>query len=66
LRNRASVAAEIARRRGATPEQVALAWLLRRSPAIIPIPGTLSLNHLSEDLAAAELELTDDEFKALR
>lgn len=61
-----SVAAEIAKRHRATPAQVALAWLLRRSPATLPIPGTLSLDHLRENLAAAELELTDDEFGALR
>ena len=60
-----SVAAEIAQRHRATPAQVALAWLLRRSPAALPIPGTLSLDHLRENLAAAELELTDDEFEAL-
>jgi aryl-alcohol dehydrogenase-like predicted oxidoreductase len=50
---------------GATAEQVALAWLLRRSPATLPIPGTLSLDHLRENLAAAEIELTDDEFRRL-
>jgi pyridoxine 4-dehydrogenase len=60
------VAAEIAERHGATPRQIALAWLLRRSPATLPIPGTLSREHLRENLAAAEIELTDDEFEALR
>ena len=60
-----SAAAEIAERHRATPAQVALAWLLRRSPATLPIPGTLSLDHLRENLAAVELELTDDEFEAL-
>ena len=59
-------AAEIAERHAATPAQVALAWLLRRSPTTLPIPGTLSLEHLKENLAAAEIELTDDEFEALR
>jgi pyridoxine 4-dehydrogenase len=59
-------AAEIARRHGATPAQIALAWLLRRSPATLPIPGTLSPEHLRENLAAAEIELTDEEFQALR
>ncbi|HEY3729033.1 MAG TPA: aldo/keto reductase [Solirubrobacteraceae bacterium] len=57
--------AEIATRHGASPEQVALAWLLRRSPTTLPIPGTLSLTHLRENLAAAELELTDAEVEAL-
>lgn len=57
--------AEIAERRGATPAQIALAWLLKRSPAMLPIPGTLSLEHLKENLAALELELSDAEFEAL-
>ena len=56
---------EIAGRHGATPPQVALAWLLRRSPAMLPIPGTLSVDHLKENLAALELELSDEEFAAL-
>ena len=51
---------------GASSEQIALAWLLRRSPTTLPIPGTLSLEHLKENLAAAEVELADDEFEALR
>jgi pyridoxine 4-dehydrogenase len=50
---------EAATRLGATPGQVALAWLLRRSPVMLPIPGTGSLEHLEENLAAAELELDD-------
>jgi len=58
-------AAEIAERRGATPAQITLAWLLRRSPVTLPIPGTLSREHLRENLAAAEIELTDEEFEAL-
>jgi pyridoxine 4-dehydrogenase len=58
--------AEIAERRGATPAQVALAWLLRRSPTMLPIPGTLSLEHLRENLAALETELSDAELQALR
>jgi pyridoxine 4-dehydrogenase len=58
--------AEIAGRHGATPAQITLAWLLGRSPATVPIPGTLSLEHLKENLAALELELTDDELEALR
>lgn len=56
----------IARRHEATPQQIALAWLLRRSPAMLPIPGTLSLDHLKENLAALRLELTEAEFEALR
>jgi pyridoxine 4-dehydrogenase len=57
--------AEVAGRHGATAEQVALAWLLRRSPAMLPIPGTLSLAHLEENLAALELELSEAEYQAL-
>jgi aryl-alcohol dehydrogenase-like predicted oxidoreductase len=56
---------ELAARRGATPEQVALAWLLARSPAMLPIPGTLSLEHLQQNLEALELELSDDELASL-
>ncbi|MEU2702184.1 aldo/keto reductase [Micromonospora aurantiaca (nom. illeg.)] len=50
---------------GATPAQLALAWLLRRSPVMLPIPGTSSVAHLEENVAAAGVELTDDEFEAL-
>jgi aryl-alcohol dehydrogenase-like predicted oxidoreductase len=56
---------DIARRRGATPAQIALAWLLRRSPTMLPIPGTLSFEHVKENLAALEIELSDREFQAL-
>jgi pyridoxine 4-dehydrogenase len=51
--------------RGATPAQVALAWLLARSPVVCPIPGTASLRHLEENVGAASLELTDEELGAL-
>ncbi len=57
--------AEIAAAHDATPGQVALAWLLARSPVILPIPGTGSLEHLEENVAAAELELTRDEVARL-
>ncbi|WP_433312107.1 aldo/keto reductase [Micromonospora chersina] len=50
---------------GATPAQLALAWLLRRSPVMLPIPGTSSVAHLEENVAAAEVRLSDDEFEAL-
>ena len=56
---------EIARRHQATPAQVALAWLLRRSPVMVPIPGTSSVAHLEENLAASMLRLADDEFQLL-
>ncbi len=51
---------------GATAAQVALAWLLARSPAILPIPGTLSVAHFDENLAAAHLVLSDSELETLR
>jgi aryl-alcohol dehydrogenase-like predicted oxidoreductase len=57
--------ARIADERGCTTAQVALAWLLRRSPTILPIPGTRSLDHLEENLHALEIELADAEFEAL-
>ena len=57
--------AEIAERHGATDVQIALSWLLKRSPAMLPIPGTLSLVHLRENLAALELELSEGEYEAL-
>jgi pyridoxine 4-dehydrogenase len=56
---------DIARRHHATPAQVALAWLLRRSPVMLPIPGTSSVAHLEENLAASTLRLADDEFQLL-
>jgi pyridoxine 4-dehydrogenase len=56
---------EIAARHDATPSQVALAWLLKHSPAMLPIPGTSLVSHLEENVAAATLELTDDEMAAL-
>jgi pyridoxine 4-dehydrogenase len=61
-----STLAGIAERRGATPAQLALAWLLRRSPVMLPIPGTLSFEHLTENLGALEIELSEAEFQALR
>ena len=60
-----SILSEVAARLHATPMQVALAWLLRRSPNILLIPGTSSTGHLRENLAAAELELPADALAAL-
>lgn len=60
-----SALARIAAQHHATPAQVALAWLLHRSPAILPIPGTSSIAHFDENLAAAALRLTPEEFRAL-
>ncbi|MGL5817615.1 MAG: aldo/keto reductase [Phycicoccus sp.] len=50
---------------GATPAQLALAWLLRRSPVVLPIPGTSSVAHLEENAAAADLTLSDDDYDRL-
>ena len=57
--------AEIAAKRGASPSQLALAWLLRRSPVMLPIPGTSSVAHLEDNVAAAEIELSDGEYAEL-
>jgi aryl-alcohol dehydrogenase-like predicted oxidoreductase len=56
---------EVAQRHDATPRQVVLAWLLARSPAVLVIPGTGSTAHLEDNVAAAGLELTDEELAAL-
>lgn len=50
---------------GATPAQLALAWLLKRSPVMLPIPGTSKIAHLEENVAAGQIVLSDDEFDAL-
>jgi pyridoxine 4-dehydrogenase len=55
----------VAARHDATPSQVAVAWLLARSPHMLPIPGTSSLEHLEENVAAAELELDDQDLAQL-
>lgn len=57
---------QIARVHRATRRQITLAWLLHRSPAMLPIPGTLSLEHLRENLAAEKIHLSDVEVEALR
>jgi aryl-alcohol dehydrogenase-like predicted oxidoreductase len=57
--------AEVAAAVGATPSQVALAWLLHRSPVMLPIPGTSSVVHVEENCAAALVELTDEQFATL-
>jgi aryl-alcohol dehydrogenase-like predicted oxidoreductase len=59
------VAAEIAKRHGATPRQVVLAWMLARSPSILPIPGTGTVDHLEENIGAAGIELDGHEVEAL-
>ena len=55
----------VARTHGATPSQIAVAWLLQRSPVIIPIPGTSKVAHLEENMKAAAIELTPEEFDRL-
>ncbi|MEH1768873.1 aldo/keto reductase [Nostoc sp.] len=55
----------IANAHSASPGQVALAWVLKRSPNMLPIPGTSQVAHLEENIAAAQLELSDDEFQQL-
>jgi aryl-alcohol dehydrogenase-like predicted oxidoreductase len=56
---------KLAHAKNATPGQIALAWLLKRSPVILPIPGTSQVKHLEENVAAAGIVLTDDEFASL-
>jgi pyridoxine 4-dehydrogenase len=65
LARRGGPLAEIARARDATPGQVALAWLIARSPVMLPIPGTSSVEHLEENVRAAELWLSDDELRQI-
>ncbi|WP_395697486.1 aldo/keto reductase [Methylocella sp.] len=60
-----SVLDEIARAKGASTGQIALAWVLKRAPVMLPIPGTGSVRHLEENVAAAAVSLTDEEFALL-
>ncbi len=55
----------IARKHRAAPSQIALAWVLKRSPVMLPIPGTSSVAHVDENVAAANIRLSDEDFKAL-
>jgi pyridoxine 4-dehydrogenase len=55
----------VAQRHHATPSQIALAWVLKRSPVMLPIPGTSKVAHLEENVAAAEIDLSDEDFAAL-
>jgi aryl-alcohol dehydrogenase-like predicted oxidoreductase len=55
----------IAKAHGASPTQIALGWLLRRSPVVLPIPGTSSVEHLEQNVAAASMRLTEEEFEEL-
>jgi pyridoxine 4-dehydrogenase len=65
LRDETPALRDVAARHGATPTQIALAWLLHRSPTTLPIPGTLSTAHARDNLAALELKLNDDDLAAL-
>ncbi len=65
LAREGSVLDKIAKSKGAAPSQVALAWVLKRSPVMLPIPGTGKVKHLEENTAAAAIELTDEEFDTL-
>ena len=56
---------ELAKKHHATPSQLALAWLLHRSPMMLPIPGTSSVDHLEDNMKAADIELTADEVAEL-
>ena len=61
-----TVLGEIAARKHATPAQIALAWLLAQKPWIVPIPGTTKLHRLEENVAAADLELSDEDLRGIR
>lgn len=65
LTREGSVLDEVSRRVGATPSQVALAWVLKRSPVMLPIPGTGKVKHLEENVAAAGVQLSDEDFRSL-
>ncbi|PZE76167.1 MULTISPECIES: aldo/keto reductase [unclassified Curtobacterium] len=65
LSGEGSPLSELAKQHDASPSQLALAWLLKRSPVMLPIPGTSSVAHLEDNLAGALIDLTDDEFEAL-
>jgi len=56
---------KIAKQHNAAPSQIALAWVLKRSPVMLPIPGTSKVTHLEENIAAVDIKLSDDEFAAL-
>lgn len=60
-----SILETIAHKHNATPSGIALAWVLKRSPVLLPIPGTTSVKHLEENVAAASIILSDDDFHAL-
>ena len=65
LASAGSVLDTLAKRYGAAPSQLALAWMLKRSPVMLPIPGTSKVAHLEENVAAVGIELSDEDFAAL-
>lgn len=65
LAKRGTILDSIASKHRATPSQIALAWVLKRSPAMLPIPGTSKVKHLEENVAAVNIELSQEEFAAL-
>jgi len=65
LAGQGGVLDEAAKRHDATPAQLALAWVLHRSPVMLPIPGTSKVAHLEENMAGAQLQLTDEEYQSL-
>ena len=60
-----SVLDAVAKDHHATPSQIALAWVLKRSPVMLPIPGTSKVSHLEENVAAVNIKLSDEEFDSL-
>jgi aryl-alcohol dehydrogenase-like predicted oxidoreductase len=65
LAGQGSASARVARRLGATPSQIALAWLLKRSPVMLPIPGTSSVAHLEDNIGGAEIALSEADYADL-
>lgn len=65
LASQESVLTDVAQRLGATPSQIALAWVLQRSGVMLPIPGTGNIDHFEENMQAAEIELSEDDFASL-
>jgi pyridoxine 4-dehydrogenase len=65
LANPGSLLDSIAKKHGAAPSQIALAWVLKRSPVMLPIPGTSKVAHLEENVAAVNITLSDEDFAAL-
>lgn len=65
LANAEGVIADIATKKGVKPNQIALAWLLHRAPNIILIPGTTTISHLEENVAASSISLTSEEMARL-